>query len=110
MNLFGRMRDKKSEKDSMREKWLCELQEVKNELDANDMLFNMTDDFNLADYAIHKKTALEARYSYLIRLIRKYDEVCLDKTDFNIDGQASNAFIPENESLNEQVYQRIQRL
>jgi len=57
-----------------REKWLSELRGIKNDLDANEMLFNMTSDFDLTDYVIHQRTALEARYSYLIRLIRTYDE------------------------------------
>ena len=57
-----------------REKWLAELKQIKSELEANEALFNMTDDFDLTDYTIHERTALEARYSYLIRLIRSLDE------------------------------------
>ena len=76
MNILAKLRGKTETTDKRREKWLDELAEVKNALDSNEMLFNMTDDFNLTEYAIHKKAALEARYSYLMRLIRKYDEAC----------------------------------
>ncbi|MBP1556863.1 MAG: DUF2508 family protein [Oscillospiraceae bacterium] len=57
-----------------REKWSQELKSLKEQLDNNESLFNMTDDFDVTAYTIHERAALEARYSYLIRLIRTYDE------------------------------------
>lgn len=57
-----------------REKWSQELKMLKEQLDNNESLFNMTDDFDVTAYTIHERAALEARYSYLIRLIRAYDE------------------------------------
>jgi len=80
MNILAKFRRRKEIERPQREKWLSEIAEVKNELDSNEMLFNMTDDFNLTEYAIHKKAALESRYSYLMRLIRRYDECCANKT------------------------------
>ena len=74
MNLLRSLAEKKDMTAVNREKWLSELRGIKNDLDANEVLFNMTSDFDLTDYAIHQRTALEARYSYLIRLIRTYDE------------------------------------
>ena len=83
MNILAKFCGKKDVTDPQREKWLNELADVKIALDSNEMLFNMTDDFNLTEYAIHKKSALEARYSYLIRLIRRYDEASVGKKAFN---------------------------
>lgn len=60
-----------------REKWSQELRLLKQQLDNNETLFNMTDDFDITAYTIHERAALEARYSYLIRLIRAYDEAQL---------------------------------
>ena len=74
MNLLNKEKHKKSPMQLQREKWLAELKQIKSELEANEALFNMTDDFDLTDYTIHERTALEARYSYLIRLIRSLDE------------------------------------
>ena len=74
MNLLRSLSAKKDVTVANREKWLSELRGIKNELASNEILFNMTSDFDLTDYTIHQKTAHEARYSYLIRLIRTYDD------------------------------------
>lgn len=58
----------------MREQWMQEIWQLKQQLDDNEQLFNMTDDFDITAYTIHERTALEFRYRYLIRLIRAYDE------------------------------------
>ncbi|HWP51166.1 MAG TPA: hypothetical protein VN626_05650 [Clostridia bacterium] len=52
---------------------------MKQQLDDNEQLFNMTDDFDITAYTIHERTALEFRYRYLIRLIRAYDETHVRK-------------------------------
>lgn len=58
----------------MREQWMQEIWLLKQQLDNNEQLFNMTDDFDITAYTIHERAALEFRYSYLFRLIRAYDE------------------------------------
>ena len=98
MNILSKFCGKKDVGDPRRNRWLTELDQVKIELDSNEMLFNMTDDFNLTEYAIHKKAALEARYSYLMRLIRKYDEA--DKTVILDDTLIDN--VPENMPVTEE--------
>ncbi|MFV0497646.1 MAG: hypothetical protein ACK5L0_05715 [Candidatus Fimivivens sp.] len=57
----------------VREQWMQEIWLLKQQLDNNEQLFNMTDDFDITAYTIHERTALEFRYSYLFRLIRAYD-------------------------------------
>lgn len=58
----------------IREQWMQEIWLLKQQLDNNEQLFNMTDDFDITAYTIHERAALEFRYSYLFRLIRAYDE------------------------------------
>lgn len=74
-----------------REKWSQELKILKEQLDNNETLFNMTDDFDITAYTIHERAALEARYSYLIRLIRAYDEAHHEKEKLSL---------PENAVIN----------
>ena len=74
MLLRKKQNTKEDESIRMREKWAQELRQLKQQLDNNEMLFNMTDDFDVTAYTIHERAALEAQYSYLIRLIRAYDE------------------------------------
>ena len=65
----------------MREKWMQEIWQLKQQLDDNEQLFNMTDDFDITAYTIHERTALEFRYRYLIRLIRAHDEARAQKVN-----------------------------
>ncbi len=65
----------------MREQWMQEIWQLKQQLDDNEQLFNMTDDFDITAYTIHERTALEFRYRYLIRLIRAYDEAHIQKVN-----------------------------
>ena len=73
-----------------REKWSQELKSLKEQLDNNESLFNMTDDFDVTAYTIHERAALEARYSYLIRLIRTYDEA---------HSAAKQAILPQEDAV-----------
>ena len=67
------MRQSIEQTDDVRKAWVKELHYVKQQLDNNDRLFNMTSDFDVTDYTIHERTALFARYSYLLRCIRDFD-------------------------------------
>jgi len=107
MNLLAKFCGRKDVADPQREKWISELNKVKNELDSNEMLFNMTDDFNLTEYAIHKNAALEARYSYLMRLIRRYDEACSNKLPSDRD--INDELILENTEGQESNIKSLQR-
>lgn len=109
MNILAKFCGKKYERDPQRERWLNELEQVKNEMDGNDMLFNMTDDYNLTEYAIHKKAALEARYSYLMRLIRRYDEACVNKPGEADDNAVGDVIIRETEMIAEDDLKNFQR-
>lgn len=68
----------------MREQWMQEIWQLKQQLDDNEQLFNMTDDFDITAYTIHERTALEFRYRYLIRLIRAYDEAQAQKANIPV--------------------------
>lgn len=61
------------EGERLRQKWLYELNLLKNQIENNEKLFNMTSDFDLIAYAIHEKAALQHRYSYILKLIKDYD-------------------------------------
>lgn len=74
MKLQGKPMSKEDENAGMRDKWMQEIWQLKQRLDDNEQLFNMTEDFDITAYTIHERTALEFRYRYLIRLIRAYDE------------------------------------
>ena len=84
--------------EDIRKVWVNELHQLKKQLDNNDRLFNMTSDFDITDYTIHKRTALFAQYRYLIKCIRDFDKnspqnhtntenisiMCLDKERINL--------------------------
>ncbi len=52
---------------------LCELQNVRTQMERNETFFNMTADPDLTEYAIHERSALLARYRYLLQAIRQID-------------------------------------
>ena len=56
-----------------REEWNQEIRRIRDLLAQNELLFNMTCDDDLTDYAIFERNALLTRYRYLLRQIRAAD-------------------------------------
>lgn len=61
------------EKPDLRGEWIKELRQIKHLMENNEKLFNMTCDFDVTDYTIHERNALNTRYRYLLRCIRACD-------------------------------------
>ncbi|MEG2174883.1 MAG: hypothetical protein RR135_05310 [Oscillospiraceae bacterium] len=64
---------KKVVSDNVRREWLADLKQVNRLMEANEQLFNMSDDPDVTDYAIYEYNALIARYHALLHKIRAYD-------------------------------------
>ena len=55
---------------------VSEIKRVRERLDVMNSLFNLTCDSDMIDYYIHEINALDARYRYLLRLIRANQVKC----------------------------------
>ena len=55
---------------------IMEIKRVRERLDIINSLFNLTCDSDMIDYYIHEINALDARYRYLLRLVREQNIKC----------------------------------
>ena len=69
---FGAGRE--SKKDERKSAWNEEINETLKQMQLNEQLFNMTDDFDMTEYAIYQRIALNMRYKYLLDRVRESKE------------------------------------
>lgn len=65
---------KRSQKDAQIQKISEEIRDVTEALAASDAKFNEVSDEDLVEAIIYERSALRARYSYLIKVLRRLQE------------------------------------
>ena len=77
--LFKTKANKESQKAGQITAWTNEINETLKLLKVNEQLFNMTDDFEMTEYAIYERIALNTRYKYLLNKVKQSREASISE-------------------------------